>query len=508
MFTDAIRQFLQKVLYTFAVLALFSMPGVVQALDDDFSNGISVDSVLDAVDANVGDAICADAAGNCTLRAALAEANFTSGLQNILLPAGTFLLTIPPAIEDTVATGDLDIYDTVTLVGAGPTLTRIDANGPVIGDRAFHLKDISGVGVSALLEGIAVVNGQVLNVNGGGILVEATEGGGPPPLDEVTVSLILRNVEVSGNFANSNAIDPVTGKPIGGAGGGIYNSASLTLENSQILGNAAITNGGGFYSGGVVTLTGSVVFGNTAEGGGGIFETGSHISTYTNCGVVNNHAVGGGGISTRAQVSLELLNCTIHGNTATDVGAGIQNNGVVNLVYCTVTGNTSDSEAPNGGAALNSFANGSFRLWSTLLADNIVAAVATPTERNCGCTGGICSPMVQFLSLGFNLEDIDSCALTQPEDLPNTNPGIQPLLWVSPLAPVRPLAWNSAAIDTGDPELCPATDLRGGVRPLDGDLDGTSACDIGTYEFAPTIFADGFESSNTAAWSLTVGLVL
>lgn len=53
------------------------------ALDNDFSNGITVDSKLDTSDGNIGDNICDDGMGNCTLRAAIEEANTTVGTQTI-----------------------------------------------------------------------------------------------------------------------------------------------------------------------------------------------------------------------------------------------------------------------------------------------------------------------------------------------------------------------------------------------------------------------------------------
>ena len=60
-----------------------------------------VDSTLDAVDADVGDGRCATASGACTLRAAVNEANDAAGSDTIVLPAGTYTLTIPPGISAT-----------------------------------------------------------------------------------------------------------------------------------------------------------------------------------------------------------------------------------------------------------------------------------------------------------------------------------------------------------------------------------------------------------------------
>jgi len=492
---------------TLALPAFFALAGSAWAMDTDFGDGITVDATLDAVDVNVGDNICADNAGNCTLRAAIEESNFTAGLQDIILPAGTYLLTIAGIDEDLSATGDLDITDNVTLTGAGSALSVINGNGVNLGDRVFHIADPAGLGVAVIFDGIKVTGGSVLNVNGGGIWVQATEPAPPATiLEPVVISLTLRNSEVSFNLASSNMVDPVTGKLIGGAGGGIYSSTQLIVENSRISENTAVTNGGGLYAGGQVTLSDSLIAANMAEGGGGVFETGNHISTYTNCAVVANVAVGGGGFSVRAQVSLEFLNCTIDGNTATDVGAGMQSSGLVNLIYCTVTSNQSASDAPNGGAALNSFASGSFRLWSTLIEGNVVASAGTPEVRNCGCSGGSCTPMIQFLSLDYNLEDVDSCRLNKPHDLPNTMAGIGPLDSSQTLAPVRPLLANSAAIDVGDPSICPMVDQRGVIRPIDGNEDLTLGCDIGAFEFNPVLFTDGFETGDTMAWSLTIGL--
>jgi CSLREA domain-containing protein len=517
-----------------AGLFLLCAASVAGAADTDFSDGITVDSTVDAPDASVGDGLCSDSQGRCTLRAAVQEANATIGVQTIYLSAATYVLTVLGAAEDTAATGDLDLTDSVIIVGAGSASTVIDANGALTGDRVFHLKDLSGLGLVVTLEDLAVTNGLVLNTNGGGIFVEAAEGdeGGPgggggggggglvlvDPMEpprilalepaETAFSLTLRRVKVSGNTADSNLLD-AEGKPIGGSGGGIYSGAALVLEDSEISGNTAAANGGGFYAGGVVTLSGTSVTTNTAEGGGGIFETGSHISFYSECAIAGNAAVGGGGLTSRTQVTIQLTNCTIDGNTATDVGAGIQANGVINLVFSTVTGNASGTAAPFGGAGLNSFANGSFRLWSTLVADNLTGTgeeegEGEPSERNCGCTGGACTPLVQFLSQGHNLEDIDTCFFDDATDLPSTDPGIGPLDSTDPLAPVRPLLAGSAAIDAGHgAPLCPATDQRGVTRPIDGDSDTVAACDIGAFELDPVLFYDGFETGDTSRWSAT-----
>ena len=73
------------------------------------AQNFTVNSTVDAVDINPGDGICADASGNCTLRAAIQESNSLPGWHTITLTAVTYNLTIAGANENNCATGDLDI---------------------------------------------------------------------------------------------------------------------------------------------------------------------------------------------------------------------------------------------------------------------------------------------------------------------------------------------------------------------------------------------------------------
>src|SRR4051812_28097018 len=53
---------------------------------------VIVDSTADQPDADPGDGACATAAGDCTLRAAIQEAN-EAGVANVLVPRGEYVLT-------------------------------------------------------------------------------------------------------------------------------------------------------------------------------------------------------------------------------------------------------------------------------------------------------------------------------------------------------------------------------------------------------------------------------
>ena len=69
---------------------------------------LTVDSETDAVDSAIGDGNCATLAGECTLRAAVQEANALSGSDTIVLPAGEYVIAIgiQGESEDLAASGD------------------------------------------------------------------------------------------------------------------------------------------------------------------------------------------------------------------------------------------------------------------------------------------------------------------------------------------------------------------------------------------------------------------
>src|SRR5215467_4604131 len=92
-------------------------------------NQFVVTTTTDAPDAVPGDGTCEATAGlgDCTLRAAVMEANAEPGPNDIELGDGnTFPLTIPTSTDDP-SDGDLDITDTVSINGRStiaPTTDR------------------------------------------------------------------------------------------------------------------------------------------------------------------------------------------------------------------------------------------------------------------------------------------------------------------------------------------------------------------------------------------------
>lgn len=137
----------------------------------------TVTSVRDAVDANPGDGVCAAADGTCTLRAAIQESNAGATGTRIVLPAGTYALVLAGANEDAGATGDLDLYTSVEIDGAGADVTVIDGLGL---DRIVEVHTAAMV----VLSGVTLRHGHA---TGGGGAIEAFNGP------------ILRDVVLTGN---------------------------------------------------------------------------------------------------------------------------------------------------------------------------------------------------------------------------------------------------------------------------------------------------------------------
>lgn len=418
---------------------------------------------------------------------------------------------------------------------------------PDVGDRIFHIQALSaGPAVTVEISDLIISNGSVgvipntdcdvatnpydieripgefcsiwqFRRYGGGIAIgpgagiafyeEAihgpdTPGGGgnkPPDVgpggDEgedtgVITGVTLERVAIVNNMAGADA-------------GGVYNAAPTELVESALSGNFSGANGGGLYNDAELTIERTLIGTattsdlvtdtsllenpNQGENGGGMFDTGFHTTTIRSSAFNGNTAIGGGGIAGRALIVFDITNTTISGNVATDVGGGITTNGTINLNSSTVVGNEASTDAPGGGAGLNSFGDGTYNLHNTIVSANFKN---TTVESNCGCSGGsaTCAPG-RIVSLGYNLESADTCGLDFTGDVVDTDPLLLALADNGGPTETHALqhtangdAVSSPAVDTGDSDNCPNNDQRGGLRPADGNLDGTFDCDVGAFE--------------------------
>lgn len=213
-----------------------------------------VDTTTDSVDANPGDGLCADAGGDCSLRAAIMEANALPGVEKIqLAPATTYTLSLAGAGEDLAATGDLDITEGVVIVGDG----TIDAAGI---DRVLDLHHVSGL---VELEGPNLTGGSAPD----GSAVRAAAAG---------ITSIL-DADIVANTASA-------GSPVSASAGSIY------LWDSSITSNTGTAAGGVGVSGGSVNGRNLTISGNT--GGPGLVGSGgttvlAHATITDNAGGIS-----------------------------------------------------------------------------------------------------------------------------------------------------------------------------------------------------------------------------
>lgn len=228
---------MKRISILIGLLALLLAGSFVGARAMRANTPFTVNSTLDEQDASPGDGQCVSTpSGQCTLRAAIMEANALAGADTIILPTGVYTLTIAGANEDAAATGDLDMVVDLTIAGAGVGDTIVDGNSVVVADRVFHVVGSVTVSMSAL----SVQNGTAGSANGGGIL----NGGGELTLTEALI-------------ANNTA-------GLMGVGAGISNLGTLTLTHSSVSNNSAY-QGGGITNNGVVVALNSTIDGNTAN---------------------------------------------------------------------------------------------------------------------------------------------------------------------------------------------------------------------------------------------------
>jgi uncharacterized repeat protein (TIGR01451 family)/CSLREA domain-containing protein len=262
------------------------------------AQNFTVNSTLDAVDAVPGDGACADAAGNCTLRAAIQEANALSGADTVTLPAGVFQLTLSGAGEEATATGDLDITDNLSISGAGAATTTIDGGAL---DRVFDIAP-TGASIAVTFNGLTIRNGTAAGAAGGAIRVNLG-------------SFTLNDSSISDNRADTN-------------GAAILNVGTLSINRSTLSANVASGSGGGLYNAGTATLTNTTLSGNSATSlGGGVYNAALATATVLHATLAFNGAATGGGIDNAGTATLTgtLLSANTGGNCAGTVVSGGSN---------------------------------------------------------------------------------------------------------------------------------------------------------------------------------------
>jgi CSLREA domain-containing protein len=212
-------------------------------------------------------------ANDCALREAIIAANAAPGPDSIVLPGGTYQLSIPGPTESASFTGDLNVLDDLELLGDPGSPTIIVGDG---GDRVLKIDDCT---------------------------------------------VLVANVTITGGWN-------------GASGGGVWvDFADVTILDSTIRDNTTLQDGGGiFFQGGSLHLINTTVRGNVAGSfglGGGIRAFGlpnaPGVLTLVNSTVSGNSAWRGGGIYARAIVNVLLTHSTLADNVASSSGAAFGN---------------------------------------------------------------------------------------------------------------------------------------------------------------------------------------
>jgi hypothetical protein len=327
---------------SFSILFLFA-PSASAA-------NFTVNSTGNGTDNNTSDNACNDGTGNCTLRAAIMQANATPGTDTISFNIpGSGVQTISPPSALPAITDPL-VIDGYTQPGSSPN-TQADGDNAVLlieldGRNARSSDGIwaNGLSISA---GSSVVRGLVLNGFGSAIRL-GTNGGNLIEGNFIgtnasgTVKL-PNNEGVYVGFANGTLNDNVIGgttpsarNVISGNGEGIYvytNGPGAGAVRTVVQGNFIGSNAGGTAAlgnngNGIYLLTGNNLIGGTTNGARNV------ISGNNECGV---YVLAQGSSSATSIVQGNYIGTDVTGTLPLGNGNGILTNFAS---YVTIGGTT------------------------------------------------------------------------------------------------------------------------------------------------------------------------
>ncbi len=322
-------------------------------------------------------------ASECTLREAVVDS--TGPTDPVIVPGGTYNLT----------QGPLQLVGR-TIIGAGARSTIIDAGGT---NKVLYVSgatnQVSGV---TLRNGGGVVPNTSVTASGGAVLVQSSFA---------PTGLTMTNVAVTGSHAD-------------GDGGGIASlSSTLTLIDSTVSGNSAISSGQAF--------------------GGGIAAEGAGTTTLRNTTVSSNMASA----------------------DAPAPGGGIYlegGNGTARLVTDGVT--IAGNKSPRASGLFMASNSDTGSLTRTIIAGNLLLT---------GAPGPDCDLDSGLVTSALSIADDATCNFAGSPQ----NPQLGPLTNNGGPTDTHALAITSPAIDAGG--ACTPADQRGIPRQ--------GACDIGAFEY-------------------------
>jgi hypothetical protein len=329
----------------FTAGATLAFSGVAQATQ--YTVGSKADTT--------GAADCATATNvDCTLRQAITDANGHSGADSIVFRSGLSgsidLTADPPTVTEAL-----------TVSGPGASQLAVDGGGKYRDFKINPTVDSQLVSLS----GLTLTNGDAGGLSGGAVYNEDADltisksvirnsnatglmqrGGGvythvgPLTIDRSTIS--GNHAVYGGGIQAAYGKLTVSNSTVGGNhalefGGGIHTYVADTyVTASTISGNDSVSDGGGIYSssktsagnGAALTVTNSTIIGNKAltDDAGGIYfccnDPGDALTVQASTITGNTAATDAGGIQAgHAQLTPKLLNSIVSGNSATDYPA-------------------------------------------------------------------------------------------------------------------------------------------------------------------------------------------
>lgn len=254
----------------------------------------------DLPDSNPGDGVCQafpafPGGGQCTLRAAIMEANALGGSHTINLESGRTYTITRQGVDDTAVLGDLDLNGSSLTIQCSPCSVQavVNANGI---DRAFDAH--SG---TVILSNFEITQGNTLGPNGGAIRAGAG-----------VTELRLVSMRIHGNYAE-------------GDGGAVHTAAAqTTVSNSELFNNRVDGQGSAILAvgSGQLNLRETALHGNEhIDGSSNPVDTvrlSGGGAALRNSTISSNGGVGLRAVDTSSAVSLR--NVTIAGN----LGFGVE----------------------------------------------------------------------------------------------------------------------------------------------------------------------------------------
>src|ERR687895_316574 len=263
-------QFLRRACLALSVVGALLLLSFAAPAAADAAFPITVNNTRDEVDTNPGNGECRtfSGAGQCSLRAAIQEANASLGADTIYILPGVYELEVPTLNEDLPETGDYDIHGSLTIAKAsGPGVPA----GDVIIDGGFPPENnAEAVGLDRLFEihptALRVTFSNVTlregYVDGDGAAIQNWSSG----IVRVENSKVLKNLATGAGGGINNAdpfdYDWLPTDPIP-----MPQSGRIDIVNSTLSGNGSGARGAAVNntSSGTVTIAGSSVTDNPGQ---------------------------------------------------------------------------------------------------------------------------------------------------------------------------------------------------------------------------------------------------